>query len=99
MLISELQIMLKECYVIKNPRIGIETLGLKCIFCGNIDIKRNGIKNNKQRMECNICHKSWGIPQLNIGKYRLSKRNKKLVVPTVQNEFYDLSSVKSVTCA
>jgi transposase-like protein len=85
--VSKLQIMLKEYKVglrdaIKNPRMGIEALGLKCIFCGGIDVIRSGIKNNKQCIKCNICHKYWRLPKLNV-EYRLSKRNKKLVIQTV----------------
>jgi transposase-like protein len=92
--ISELQIMLKEYKVglrdsIKNPRIDIEALGLKCIFCDSIDIIRKGTGNGKQILKCNICNKTWRVAKLNITHdTHLSKRNKKLVIPTVHNELY-----------
>lgn len=47
--IPELEIMLKEYesglreFSIKNPRIDIEVSGVKCVFCGSMDIVRNGI--------------------------------------------------------
>jgi hypothetical protein len=78
--IPELEIMLKERNTIKNPRIGLETLGLKCI-CGSVDIIRRGTIYDKQIVECKSCSKSWRTPKLNVNKYKLSKRNKKLSLP------------------
>jgi transposase-like protein len=65
--IPELEIMLKEYesglreFSIKNPRTDVEVSGVKCVFCGSIDIVRNGIRNEKQLIKCNICNKSWRI--------------------------------------
>jgi hypothetical protein len=92
--IPELEIMLKEYKAglrdaIKNPRIDIESLGLKCVYCDTIDIVRTGIKNDKHVIRCNICHKYWYIPKLDI-RYRLSKRNKNVVIQTVQDKPYVL---------
>jgi transposase-like protein len=83
--ISGLQIMLKERNVIKNPRIDIESLGLRCV-CGSIDVVRKGTRNGKQRIDCNICHKSWHIPKLNTNNHRLSKR--KYIVHSTQNKLH-----------
>ncbi|MGC2572468.1 MAG: HNH endonuclease [Candidatus Nitrosopolaris sp.] len=105
-LISELQIILKEYKEglrdsIKNPRIDIEALGLKCIFCDSIDIIRKGTGNGKQILKCNICNKTWRVAKLGITHdIHLSKRNKKSVIPTVQNELYlTKKESMSVSCA
>jgi hypothetical protein len=49
--IPELEIMLKKRDIIRNPRIGLETLGLKCV-CGSIDIVRRGTIHDKQIVVC-----------------------------------------------
>jgi hypothetical protein len=81
--ISELQIMLKEGDVIKNPRMSIESLGLRCV-CGSIEILRKGTRNGKQRIDCKTCHKTRYIPKLDVNKHRLSKR--KSIIQTTQNK-------------
>jgi uncharacterized C2H2 Zn-finger protein len=58
--------------VIKNPRISVELLGLKCV-CGRIDVVRGRKRNGEQAIKCKTCNQVWRIPKLDI-KHRLSKR-------------------------